>query len=107
MSKPTTKLPSTSIWGTPCWPLRATIFRAAEERSKGGIILPDVAREAPDEGLVEALPQTGSDEVAVGDRVLYKRYAGQEISLDGEKRRLVPIGDLLAKFVRADEIPAA
>jgi chaperonin GroES len=80
---------------------------AAEEKSKGGIILPDVAREAPDEGIIEALPQTGSDEVAVGDRVLYKRYAGQEISFEGSKRRLVPVGDLLAKYVRADEIPSA
>ncbi len=79
---------------------------AAEEKTKGGIILPDTAREAPDEGIIEALPQSGSDEVAVGDRVLYKRYAGQEIKFEGNTRRLVPVGDLLAKYVRADEIPA-
>jgi chaperonin GroES len=79
---------------------------AAEEKSKGGIILPDVARESPDEGVIEALPPTGSDEVAIGDRVLYKRYAGQEVTFGGDKRRFVPVGDLLAKYVRADEIPA-
>ncbi|MBI2393369.1 MAG: co-chaperone GroES [Deltaproteobacteria bacterium] len=78
---------------------------APEEKTKGGIILPDTAREAPDEGVIEALPPNGSDEVAIGDRVLYKRYAGQEISFEGAKRRLVPVGDLLAKYVRADAIP--
>ena len=79
---------------------------AAEERTKGGIYLPDTAREAPDEGIVQALPQSGSDEVAIGDRVLYKRHAGQEIQFEGHKRLLVPVGDLLAKYVKADEIPS-
>lgn len=79
---------------------------AAEEKSKGGIYLPDTAREAPDEGVIKALPPNGSEEVAVGDRVLYKRYSGQEITFEGDKLRLVPIGDLLAKYVKADAIPA-
>jgi len=79
---------------------------AAAEKSQGGIILPDTAREAPDEGIVAALPPTGSDEVSVGDRVLYKRHAGQEIKFENEKKLLVPIGDLLAKYVQADEIPS-
>jgi chaperonin GroES len=79
---------------------------AAEERTKGGIYLPETAREAPDEGVIEALPQSGSDEIAVGDRVLYKRHAGQEITFDGRKRLLVPLGDLLAKYVVADAIPS-
>jgi chaperonin GroES len=79
---------------------------AAEERTKGGIYLPETAREAPDEGVIEALPQSGSDEIAVGDRVLYKRHAGQEITFDGRKRILVPLGDLLAKYVVADAIPS-
>lgn len=78
---------------------------AAEEKTKGGIFLPDTAREAPDEGTIKALPPGGSDEVAVGDRVLYKKYSGQEISFEGDKLRLIPIGDLLAKYVRADTIP--
>ncbi len=50
--------------------------------------------------------QAPDDEVAIGDRVLYKRYSGQEITVDGEKARILPLGDLLAKYVRADEIPA-
>jgi chaperonin GroES len=79
---------------------------AAEERTKGGLYMPETAREAPDEGVVEALPQTGSDEIAIGDRVMYKRHSGQEITFDGRKRLLVPVGDLLAKYVRADAIPS-
>ncbi len=79
---------------------------AAEERTKDGLYLPETAREAPDEGVVRALPQGGSQEVAVGDRVLYKSHAGQEITFDGEKKLLVPLGDLLAKYVEADAIPA-
>lgn len=79
---------------------------APEERSKGGLYLPETAREAPDEGVVRALPQGGSQEVAVGDRVLYKSHAGQEVTFDGEKKLLVPLGDLLAKYVEADAIPS-
>jgi chaperonin GroES len=78
----------------------------AAEKSAGGIYLPETAREQPAEGVVEALPPGGSEEVAIGDRVIYKRMAGEEISLDGTKRRIVLIGDLLAKYVEADAIPA-
>lgn len=77
----------------------------AEETTAGGIYLPDTVRESPDEGVVEAMPPGGSDEVGVGDRVLFKKFSGQEISLEGEKRRLVPLDDLLAKYVEADAIP--
>ena len=78
----------------------------AEETSSGGIILPESARERPSEGIVEALPGGEADELAVGDRVVYKAFAGEEITLDGRKLRLVPQGDILVKFVEADAIPA-
>ena len=77
----------------------------AETKSAGGIYLPDTARETPTEGIVEALPAGGVPGVAVGDHVVYKSFSGTEISLDGHKFRLVPSGDLLAKFVEVDEIP--
>jgi chaperonin GroES len=75
------------------------------ERTAGGLYLPETARELPSEGIVEAVPPGGAAEVAVGDRVLYKKLAGEEISVDGRKHRLVPQGDLLAKFLEADPIP--
>ncbi len=88
-------------------PLNAQVLlRPVEpvERTAGGIYLPETAREEPAEGVVEALPPGGLDEVAVGDRVLYKRHAGEEITLDGRKMRLVPVDDLQLKIVEADAI---
>jgi chaperonin GroES len=76
----------------------------AEEKTKGGIYVPDAARERPAEGVIEALPAGASDELAIGDRVLYKKHAGEDISLAGGPRRLVPEGDLLAKVVEAEPI---
>ena len=78
----------------------------AEEKTAGGIFLPDSAREEPAEGLVEAMPPGGDAELAIGDRVLFKKFTGQEISVDGAKLLLVPMGDLLAKYVKADPVPA-
>jgi len=77
----------------------------AEEVTKGGIILPDTAKETPDEGIVEAIAANATDEVVIGDRVIYKKYSGETIRVDGEDFKLVPAGDLLAKLVEADEIP--
>lgn len=76
----------------------------AEEKTSGGIYVPDAARERPAEGVIEALPAGASDEIAIGDRVLYKKHAGEEITLAGVKRRLVPEGELLAKLVEAEPI---
>ena len=78
----------------------------AESKTAGGLYLPETAREAPAEGVVQAMPPGDGAEVAIGDRVLYKRFAGEEITFGGEKLRLVPQGDLLAKYVEADAIPA-
>jgi chaperonin GroES len=79
---------------------------AHEATTPSGLVLPGTAHEATHEGVVEAMPPGGSDEVAVGDRVLYRPHAGEELSLEGRSRRLVPIGDLLAKVVEVDAIPA-
>ena len=78
----------------------------AEERTVGGIILPDAAQERPDEGVVEAIPADSSDDVKIGDRVIFKRFAGEDLaSQDGAKYKLIPYGDLLAKYVVTDAIP--
>jgi chaperonin GroES len=62
-----------------------------EEMTKSGIVLPDTAKEKPQEGLVEAVgngrynEQTGQRvalDVKVGDRVIYAKYAGSEVKLD-------------------------
>ncbi len=78
----------------------------AEALSAGGIYLPDSAREAPAEGIVEALPAADASEITIGDRVFYRTSAGEDVTLGGAPYRLVPIGDIMAKYVEADAIPA-
>ena len=76
-----------------------------EEVTKGGIFLPDTARERPQEGEVMAvgpgrLTEDGKRvamEVKVGDRVIYARYGGTEIKIDDEELIILRESDILAK----------
>jgi chaperonin GroES len=77
----------------------------SEEKTKSGIYLPDTAKEKPQEGKVIAVgPGRMTDEgkriapdVAVGDIVLYTKYGGSEIKIDGEEFIIMREGDILAK----------
>jgi len=77
---------------------------AAEERTKGGIIVPDTAKEKPVWGEVIATgPGKISDEgkvipleVKVGDKVLYGKYSGTEVTLDGEEVLIMRESDIFA-----------
>ncbi|MCA9543211.1 MAG: co-chaperone GroES [Myxococcales bacterium] len=77
----------------------------AETRSAGGLILPDTAQEAPTRGIIRAMAADASDEIDVGDEVIYKKYSGEELKWEGATYRLVPAGDLLCKIVETDAIP--
>jgi len=81
------------------------LVRRVEEITKtgGGIIIPDTAKEKPSEGIVEAI---GSGRVApdgkviplsvkAGDRVLFGKYAGTEIKVDGESRLMIREEDIM------------
>jgi chaperonin GroES len=76
-----------------------------EKMTKGGIVLPDTAKEKPQEGEVVAvgpgkLSEEGNRiamEVKVGDRVIYARYAGTEIKVDDEELIIARESDILAK----------
>lgn len=71
---------------------------AAEEKTSGGIIIPDTAQEKPMRGVVVAAGPGKPDEpmtVKAGDNVLYGKYAGQEIELDGEKLLIMRESDIL------------
>ena len=76
----------------------------ADEKTKGGIIIPDTAKEKPVEGEVVAVGngkvlEDGSIrkvDVKVGDRVLFGKYSGTEVKLDGEERLIVREDDILA-----------
>lgn len=65
---------------------------AAEEKTAGGIIIPDTAKEKPQRGTVVAVGSGKKDEpmtVKVGDVVLYGKYAGAEIPVDGQQDLLI------------------
>ena len=72
----------------------------AEEKTAGGIIIPDTAKkERPIEGKVLAVGQGTKDEemvLKVGDKVLYGKYSGTEVELDGEKFLIMRQSDVLA-----------
>lgn len=73
---------------------------AAEEKTVGGIIIPDSAKEKPLRGEVLAVGEGTKDEsmvLKVGDRVLYGKYAGTELEVDGEKYLIMRQSDVLAK----------
>ena len=78
----------------------------SEEKTKGGIIIPDSAKEKPVEGLVVAVGsgKTLKDgkvhpcDVKAGDRVLFGKYSGTEVKIDGEEHVLLREDDLLAVY---------
>jgi chaperonin GroES len=80
----------------------------AEEKTAGGILLPDTAKEKPQRGRVVAVgPGKLQDDgkrvalaVAVGDEVLYGRYAGNEIEVNGKDIKIMRESDLLAKVTK-------
>lgn len=72
---------------------------AAEETTKGGIIIPDTAKEKPMRGTVVAAGPGKKDEptsVKEGDTVLYGKYAGTEVSVEGEDLLIMRESDILA-----------
>jgi chaperonin GroES len=84
---------------------RVLIKRVEEEaKTKGGIIIPDSAKEKPQEGLVVAVgPGKVTDngtrvtpEVKAGDRILFGKYSGSEIKVDGVEHLILREDDILA-----------
>ena len=72
---------------------------AAEEKTAGGIIIPDTAKEKPQRGVVVAVGTGKKEEpmtVKVGDNVLYGKYAGTEIQIEGQDLLIMRESDLLA-----------
>lgn len=72
---------------------------AAEETTKGGIIIPDTAKEKPQRGTVVAVGSGKKDEpmtVKVGDTVLYGKYAGTELAVEGVDYLMMRESDILA-----------
>jgi chaperonin GroES len=76
---------------------------AGEEKTKGGIIIPDTAKEKPQEGEVIAVGPGARDEtgklitldVKAGDRVLFGKWSGTEVKLDGEELLIMKESDIM------------
>ena len=74
-----------------------------EERSKGGILIPDTAKEKPQEGEVLAIGPGARDEagkridmdVATGDRILFGKWSGTEVTIDGEELLIMKEADIM------------
>jgi len=75
----------------------------AEEKSAGGIIIPDTAKEKPSQGEVVAVGPGGRDEngklipmgLKAGDRVLFGKWSGSEVKLDGEELLIMKESDIM------------
>jgi chaperonin GroES len=75
----------------------------AEEKTKGGIIIPDTAKEKPQEGKIVAVGPGGRDEagnlikpdVKVGDRVLFGKWSGTEVKIDGDDLLIMKESDIM------------
>ena len=73
----------------------------AEEKTSSGIIIPDTAKEKPNQGTVVAVPDDNGDKdnqvtVKVGDTILYGKFAGTEIEIDGNDYLIISEQDILA-----------
>jgi chaperonin GroES len=74
-----------------------------EEKTKGGIIIPDTAKEKPSQGEVLAVGPGGRDEAGklipidlrVGDRVLFGKWSGTEVKIDGEELLIMKESDIM------------
>lgn len=75
-----------------------------EQRTSGGIIIPDTAKEKPQMAKVIATGNIENSEISAGDLVLYRKFAGTEIEFEGRKYLVIPYSDLLAKIVETESI---
>jgi chaperonin GroES len=79
----------------------------SEERTKGGIIIPDTAKEKPQEGEVIAVGPGARDEngqiqpldVKAGDRILFGKWSGTEVKIDGEELLIMKESDIMGIIV--------
>ena len=80
----------------------------SEEKSAGGIIIPDTAKEKPSEGVIEAVGPGARDEtgkivpldVKAGDRILFGKWSGTEVKLDGKDLLIMKESDIMGVITK-------
>ena len=81
---------------------RVLVKRIKEASKKGEIIIPDTAKEKPQQGIVEAVAKIKKDDdplpVKKGDRILFGKYAGTEVDFDNQEYIILDEDDILAKI---------
>jgi len=75
-----------------------------EQQTASGLVVPAIAAEKKNEGIIEAIASDAPKAFSVGDRVIYKEMSGTEIKYDGVEYILIEADDILAKSVEVDEI---
>lgn len=81
-------------------------IEAAEEKTAGGIVLPETAKEKPQKGTVLAVGSgkmlENGERVAMiiqkGDRIIFGKYAGSDVKIDGKEYKILREGEVLARF---------
>jgi chaperonin GroES len=74
-----------------------TKIKKSESKTKGGIIIPDTAQEKTQEGIIMAVGDDKENiKVKVSDHVLYDKYAGTSIKIDGEEHLILKMADIIA-----------
>ncbi|OYT35399.1 MAG: co-chaperone GroES [Candidatus Aenigmarchaeota archaeon ex4484_52] len=68
-----------------------------EEKTKGGIYIPDSAKEKTQIGVIEEIGKTKETILKKGDVVFYKKYSGEELKIDGNEYLILGVSDILAK----------
>ena len=87
----------------------------AEEKTAGGIIIPDTAKEKPQQGEVVAVGPGGRDDagkltpldVQAGDRVLFGKWSGTEVKIDGEELLIIKESDIMGVLDASGKLKAA
>lgn len=75
-----------------------------EQKTASGIIIPDSAKEQDNTGIVTAISQIENPEIAIGETVMFKERAGEELEFEGKNYRMVPYADILGKIIETESI---
>lgn len=93
---------------------RLLVKRAEETKEKGGIYFPEISREKPQEGTVIAAGEGSYQDgafiattVKAGDRILFSKFAGTDIIIDGEEFMIIQEQEVLGRIVREEAKPYA
>ena len=77
----------------------------AKEKTSRGIYLPDTSEKKDNEGKVIAIAEDATEEIAIGDRIIYNELSGTKVKFEGENYILLNEDDLLVKYIELDKIP--